>query len=88
MTNRRTVFGFIAKMLLVMDIRKLRLVYEFVLGLSDPKDSGESDEILTSTQIGIIEALWQLKPLNVYRVSVVANTLKIMEKEEAQHVDP
>ena len=88
MTDRKTVFGFIARMLLVMDIRKLKIVYEFVLGLSDPKDSGEQDEILTSTQIGIIEALWQLKPVNVYRVSVVANTLKIMEKEAAEHADP
>lgn len=81
MTNRRTVFWFILKMLLVMDIRKLNNIYSFILGLSDPKDSGEPDEILNSTQLGIIEALWQLKPINVYRVSVVANTLKIMEKE-------
>lgn len=88
MSNRRTVFWFILKMLLVMDIRKLNNIYSFVLGMSDPKDNGEPDEILNSTQISIIEALWQLKPINVYRVSVVANTLKTMEKEEAQHVDP
>lgn len=83
MTDRKTVFGLIAKMLLVMDIRKLRIVYEFVLGLSDPKDNGEPDEILNSTQRSTIEALWQLKPINVYRVSVVAETLKSMEQEGA-----
>lgn len=88
MTNRRTVFWFILKMLLVMDIRKLNIIYKFVLGLTNPKDSVEPDEILNSTQISIIEAIWQLKPINVYRVSVVANTLKSIEKEEAQHVDP
>lgn len=88
MTNRRTVFWFILKMLLVMDIRKLNIIYESVLGLTNPKDSVEPDEILNSTQISIIEAIWQLKPINVYRVSVVANTLKSIEKEEAQHVDP
>lgn len=87
MNDRRTVFRLIAKMLLVMDIRKLRLIYEFILGASDPKDNGEPDEILSSTQQGIIEALWQLKPINVYRVSVVANTLKIMEKEGSMSED-
>lgn len=83
MTDRKTVFRFIAKMLLVMDIRKLNIVYEFILGLSDPKDSGEPDEILNSTQRSTIEALWQLKPINVYRVSVVTETLKSMEQEGA-----
>jgi len=83
-TDRKTVFRFITKMLLVMDIRKLNNIYSFILGLSDPKDNGEPDEILNSTQISIIEAIWQLKPINVYRVSVVANTLKSMEQEAAQ----
>lgn len=84
MNEKTMVFRLIVKMLLRMSLRKLKLIYEFILGATDANDQSSEDEIIPANQRSVIEAIQQLKPINVYRVLVVAETLKSMEQEAAQ----